>query len=135
LLHIDFEKNEKGDFLECLSRLECDVLLMFGADDPWCKPAFGRKMLKALNQRGTAAVQRYIELENVGHCPNHEAPEAVARVTSSWVQADNRHKDQLRLIQQDKEVIHEPWGEIVIREKKEDEIQLSLMDRIATTFV
>ena len=62
--------------------------------------------------------------ENVGHCPNHEAPQAVARVASSWIEAKDRRRDQLQLVMNDKEVIHEPWGEIVIRETDENGIEV-----------
>ena len=112
------------------------MLLIFGKDDPWCKPAFAKKMLHALSQREPTKVHRYVELENVGHCPNHEAPQAVARVVKSWVNAETSRADEtLALVQNDKEVILEEWGEIVMRERSESEIELSLLDRIATTFV
>lgn len=62
--------------------------------------------------------------ENVGHCPNHEAPQAVARVASSWIEAKDRRRDQLQLVMNDKEVIHEPWGEIVVRETDENGIEV-----------
>ena len=82
----------QANFHQCLSNLECDVLLLFGRDDPWCKPAFARKMLQDLNQRrpdhtDSKYIHRYVELSNVGHCPNHEAPTAVAKVLSAWLDA------------------------------------------------
>ena len=61
-INMDSQQEEKGDFQACLSRLNCDVLLMFGRDDPWCKPAFAKKMLNALSQRTGNNVHRYVEL-------------------------------------------------------------------------
>ena len=122
-------------FDECLSSLECDVLLMFGRDDPWCKPAFAKRMLQALDKREPGKVHRYIEIENAGHCPNHEAPQAVARVFHSWVGAADRRENASTLVNGEKEVLEEEWGETVIRELKGEQIPLSFMDKVATTFV
>jgi hypothetical protein len=115
--------------------LKCDVLLVFGKDDPWCKPAFGKKMLEALSTRQDGFVSRYIELENVGHCPNHEAPQAVSKVVSMWVDASDRRREVLDLVHSSTKVTAEEWAEIVMHEKEASEIPLSLLDRIATTFV
>lgn len=123
------------DFQRCLSHVDCDVLLMFGKDDPWCKPAFGKKMLQALQQRHNDSVQRYIEIENCGHCPNHEAPQAVGKIVRSWVSANDRRAGTLFLIDGEKEVFDESWGETSIKERREEEIELSLLDRIAVAFV
>lgn len=123
------------DFQDTLLQLQCDVLLVFGKDDPWCKPAFGKKMLQALSERNNQYVSRYVELENVGHCPNHEAPQAVAKVVSAWVNASDRRKDSLTLVDESSKVTAEEWAEIVMHEKEASEIPLSLLDRIATTFV
>jgi pimeloyl-ACP methyl ester carboxylesterase len=123
------------NFDACLSRLECDVLLLFGSGDPWCKPAFARRMLKSLATRPALAVHRYVELSNIGHCPNHEAPTAVAHVLQSWIGAVDRRPEQLALLSTETETIRESWGETTARERRESEIQLSTMDRIATTFV
>ena len=125
----------RADFAQCLSKLKCDVLLIFGKDDPWCKPALAKKMLIALETREPKKVQRYVELENVGHCPNHEAPQAVSRVVSAWVEADNRDENNLQLANAQGEVLIEPWGEIVMKELKKEEIQLSMIDKITAYLV
>ena len=39
------------DFNECLRVLQCDVLLIFGKDDPWCKPVFAKRYLHDLSKR------------------------------------------------------------------------------------
>jgi pimeloyl-ACP methyl ester carboxylesterase len=132
---VPLSSGEAGTFDACLESLDCDVLLLFGGDDPWCKPAFAKRMLNSLSKRPTNKIHRYVELSNVGHCPNHEAPIAVARVLQPWLQATNRRPDQLSLLQADTEVVHESWGQTFARERSESEILLSTMDRIATTFV
>lgn len=132
---VPLSSGERGNYEACLESLECDVLLLFGSDDPWCKPAFAKRMLNNLSKRPANKIHRYIELSNVGHCPNHEAPTAVARVLQGWLEATNRRSDQLSLLQADTEVVRESWGKTVARERSESEIPLSTMDRIATTFV
>lgn len=123
------------DFQKCLAGIDCDVLLMFGKDDPWCKPAFAKKMLQALSTRTNGKVQRYVEVENCGHCPNHEAPQAVGSVVNKWVNSKNRDVDNLSLVQSDKEVFDEAWGATPISERQEEDIELSLLDLVAVTFV
>jgi hypothetical protein len=127
--------SDDKNFQDCLSRINCDVLLVFGKDDPWCKPAFGKKMLQALKQRSNNNVQRYIEVENCGHCPNHEAPQAVGNIVRSWVNAKDRREDSLSLTASEKQVFHEPWGETTIQERQEEDIDVSLLDLVAVTFV
>ena len=70
--------NDQANFYDCLGALQCDVLLCFGRDDPWCKPAFAKRMLNRLQERKCSMdetdqrsiTQRYVELSNVGHCPS-----------------------------------------------------------------
>lgn len=99
-----------------------------------CKPAFAKKMLQALDQREPHQVHRYIEIENAGHCPNHEAPQAVAHVVRSWVGAKDRTKEHLTLTE-DKIVFHEEWGETSAEELGANDIHLGMMDRLATSFI
>jgi pimeloyl-ACP methyl ester carboxylesterase len=121
-------------FYDCLETLECDVLMVFGKDDPWCKPAFAKKMLHSLDSRQPEAIHRYVELSNVGHCPNHEAPQAVARLLSNWADC-TEGRNNVPLVRGTKELFAEQWGEIVVQERQKDEIQLGIMDRVATAFV
>jgi hypothetical protein len=123
------------DFQGTLTHLKCDVLLVFGKEDPWCKPAFGKKMLEALSTRQDGHVSRYVELENVGHCPNHEAPQAVSKLVSVWVDASDRRREALDLVHPTSRVTTEDWAEVLMYEKEASEIPLSLLDRIATTIV
>ncbi|CAB9502222.1 hydrolase, alpha beta fold family protein [Seminavis robusta] len=121
-------------FYDCLAALECDVLVVFGKDDPWCKPAFAKKMLQALDTRQPDKVHRYVELSNVGHCPNHEAPQAVSQLLQLWVNAaDNRRS--LQLVNGPTETFTEQWGDITVQELGTDSIPMGLMDRVATAFV
>jgi pimeloyl-ACP methyl ester carboxylesterase len=114
------EVDNKG-FYDCLKQIQGDVLLCFGSDDPWCKPAFGRRMLQMLQQR-SAGCHAYLELSAVGHCPNHEAPRATASVISSWLNG-NREFASTR--------VNEAWGDTNISPKTVDEIQVSLMDNLS----
>lgn len=94
-------------------------------------------MLEALSKRDHAhkPVSRYIELENVGHCPNHEAPQSVGKVVCAWVRAADRQKENLKLVDESNHVIKEEWAEIVMQEKDAKDIPLSLVDRLATKFI
>ena len=84
------------DFYDLLSRgVVQDVLLLYGSEDPWCSPEFGRCAMRALESRGQLKAkstskpsklrQRYIELSRSGHCPHHESPDAVNKLLSQWV--------------------------------------------------
>lgn len=91
-------------------------------------------MLKALNERGPEKIQRYVEVENCGHCPNHEAPQAVGELVRSWVNARERHDGALSLVN-GKQVFQEKWGETAIQERREEDIEIGLIDLVAVTFV
>jgi pimeloyl-ACP methyl ester carboxylesterase len=90
-----------GDFYDALARVACEVLLVYGAEDPWCGPSFGRAAMRTLVGRASIADaesaestdrkatsiggQTYIELSPCGHCPHHEAPEAFNKVLGDWL--------------------------------------------------
>ena len=74
-----------GDFYDALRSLSCDTLLLYGAEDPWCSPEFGRAAFKALRERQGSPGQSYVELSPSGHCPHHEAPEATVAILSRWI--------------------------------------------------
>mmetsp|Transcript_16620 Transcript_16620/g.24929 ORF Transcript_16620/g.24929 Transcript_16620/m.24929 type:complete len:391 (-) Transcript_16620:131-1303(-) len=133
------EGNPQG-FYDNLSALECDVLLLFGNQDPWCTPAFAKRMFQSLKERaGTPTapkpVHRYVAIENCGHCPNHEAPTAVAQIVNRWTGSKDRSRNMLSLLDGEKQIIEEPWATTHVSEVSEDNISLSLMDKIITTFV
>ena len=115
-------ENNNTNFQNCLKNIpsDLDVFLVFGQDDPWCKPAFAKNMLKALKERRQdievvtssilptttqqqhkrEIVQRYVQITKAGHCPNHEAPKAVGHLVRAWVNAkdDDRHKGRLSFV-------------------------------------
>ena len=102
---------------------------------PWCKPAFAKTMLQALDQRTPGSVHRYVEIDHCGHCPNHEAPQAVAHLINRWVSSQTRRTNELQLVDPSKMVFEEAWARTTMTEKRADEISLSLVDKLAVTFV
>ena len=122
------------------------MLLLFGKDDPWCTPAFAKRMYQSLKTRNVInskedskqPIQRYVELDNVGHCPNHEAPHAVGAIASVWTSSPNRNKEKLDLLEclnVDSNGFNEDWGNVSAREIGCNEAGLSLMERIITSLV
>ena len=130
---IDFDRNsnKQQTFYQALSTLDGDVLMLFGRDDPWCKPAFARRMLEQVPRH---VASRYVEMANVGHCPNHEAPIATAFVLRKWWQAshEQRKSDDSFITNV---IIKERWGQTELQERKSQDIELSLLDQIAVAFV
>jgi pimeloyl-ACP methyl ester carboxylesterase len=125
-----------NNFYDCLRALQCDVLLVFGRDDPWCKPAFAKRMLEQLQRRSVAVASRYIELTKVGHCPNHEAPKATALVLTEWLTAEcSKSRKQCPLLSGTKLAVAEDWGVTVLEELSSDQIPLGLIEKLAVTFI
>ena len=78
----------RGDFYDALKALRCPVLLLYGKEDPWCSPEFGRAANRALldrNHCGPPAATVYVELSPCGHCPHHETPEATNTILGRWL--------------------------------------------------
>lgn len=92
-------------------------------------------MLQALDQRKPGKVHRYVEVENCGHCPNHEAPQAISSVVTAWVGADDRSTSKLSLLSSERDVFQEAWGETATKERNAEDIPIGFIDRLATTFV
>lgn len=65
---------------DLLPQLTCPVLMLWGEDDPWEPIALGRELSTY------EAVEQFIPLSGVGHCPQDEAPELVNPLISEWVQ-------------------------------------------------
>ena len=143
---------QRGDFYDCLKNVSCDVLLVFGKDDPWCKPAFAKRMLLALEERegirqhnnkedsssssSSALHHRYVEISNSGHCPNHECPRAVGYLVNQWVDVDCKETDRSAKPHQNKPLsFAEEWGEMTVRERKRSDIQVGWKDRIVTAMM
>ena len=149
---------EVSSFYDALESVDCDVLLLFGAEDPWCKPAFAKRMLQRLEQRPSGLLSKYVEVAGVGvsgkfscielaccceiltiqicslllqkHCPNHEAPKATALMLNEWWRAEEK-----KALVEGPFSIREAWGETTLQERALAEISLSLVDRLAVTFV
>ena len=125
------------DFYGALENLPVDVLLLFGSDDPWCTPAIAKRMHSTLASRGGTAGQRYVSFENVGHCPNHEAPTAVVRVLLPWIGSqitDEQQRSKVPLVSESSQQIREPWGVVNVREVPVEESRdLGLMDQIISS--
>ena len=83
----------------------------------------------------SSACCRFVSLGNVGHCPNHEAPKAVAQVMIPWLNADD--SEERRVVPLDLlRRVNEPWGEVLIREIPIEESEsLGLLDRVVSSMV
>lgn len=64
---------------ELLEKLTCPTLILWGTADPWEPIELGRKF------EDFAAVEKFIPLEGVGHCPQDEAPELVNPIVRDWI--------------------------------------------------
>mmetsp|Transcript_4650 Transcript_4650/g.8914 ORF Transcript_4650/g.8914 Transcript_4650/m.8914 type:complete len:470 (-) Transcript_4650:29-1438(-) len=126
-------------FYKNLEMLKCDVMLIFGKEDPWCTPAIAKKMFQSLSSRGSSAVHRYVELDNVGHCPNHESPTAVGCIANRWMASKDRSQQQLSLWNdqntRDKWIVDEPWGTVVAKEVNVQDASLTRMEKIIASLV
>ncbi|KAL7468647.1 hypothetical protein ACHAXS_008880 [Conticribra weissflogii] len=104
-----------------------------------------------------APASRYIAIDNAGHCPNHEAPTAVAKVLSAWIDADcdrERDRDPEKAISKRTDVellpkgeseerndgrrvkVMEPWAEVWVREVSiEESRSMDFMDWMVVNMV
>jgi pimeloyl-ACP methyl ester carboxylesterase len=152
------------DFYSTLQNVPVDVLLLFGANDSWCTPAIAKRMHTTLSQRNGESTttndgrdlvplaNRYVSLENVGHCPNHEAPTSVAKVVLPWIRApsssssatanvNGEQQQQNRcnvplVVPDGSDETQEPWGAVRAYEVSLDESkELGVMDRIVSSMV
>ena len=128
---IQRDGREISSFYDALKVVDCDVLLLFGAEDPWCKPAFAKRMLQSLEERPAGPLSRYVEVAGVGHCPNHESPKATAAVLNDWWRTEEKASRQM----QGPFSIREAWGETTVQERAQADIPVSFVDRLAVTFV
>lgn len=77
---------------EALDRLPTSlpVLLIWGMQDPWMRPERAEAIRTECAQRGIEC--EYVELNNAGHCPQDDAPDAVNSALTAWLQTNNRLK-------------------------------------------
>ncbi len=64
---------------DLLPQLQCPALLIWGEVDPWEPIALGRELAQY------PAVEDFVVLPGVGHCPQDEAPELVNPLLLNWV--------------------------------------------------
>lgn len=64
---------------ELLSKLPCEAIIIWGKNDPWEDFNLGQEFAKF------PAVKKFIPLENIGHCPQDEAPELVNQIVKDWI--------------------------------------------------
>ncbi|GAB4379482.1 MAG: alpha/beta fold hydrolase [Elainellaceae cyanobacterium] len=77
---IAFTRYSQGPLPEdLLEKLPCPALMLWGAADPWEPIALGQELAKF------PAVQKFVRLEGVGHCPQDEAPELVNPILREWI--------------------------------------------------
>lgn len=75
-----FVRYSQGPLVEdLLPQLTCPVLMLWGAEDPWEPIALGRALAEY------PAVEDFIPLEGIGHCPQDEDPERVNALLSLWI--------------------------------------------------
>lgn len=60
------------------------VLLIWGMQDPWMRPARANAILSECAQRGIGC--QLVEVEEAGHCPQDDAPVAVNTALVSWLE-------------------------------------------------
>jgi pimeloyl-ACP methyl ester carboxylesterase len=77
---IAFTRYSQGPLPEdLLAELPCPALLIWGEADPWEPVDLGRKLADF------PAVQNFIALPGVGHCPQDEAPDQVNPILQDWI--------------------------------------------------
>lgn len=71
---------------DLLPKLSCPALILWGKEDPW-EPV---ELARAYGDY--PAVEDFIELDGVGHCPQDEAPELVNPILLKWVAEKAKEK-------------------------------------------
>jgi pimeloyl-ACP methyl ester carboxylesterase len=64
---------------DLLPQLSCPAIAIWGAADPWEPIDLGRELMNV------STVDEFVELPNVGHCPQDEAPELVNPILQNWI--------------------------------------------------
>ena len=72
-------------------QLTCPTLVLWGEKDPW-------EPIELARVYGDyPAVEDFIELEGLGHCPQDEAPEVVNPILAEWIAQKNRWKKDKKI--------------------------------------
>jgi pimeloyl-ACP methyl ester carboxylesterase len=64
---------------DLLPQIHCPTLILWGKNDPWEPFELGQELANY------PAVERFIPLVNLGHCPQDEAPEVVNPILGDWI--------------------------------------------------
>ncbi len=67
---------------ELLPQVQCPLLVIWGADDPWT-PISGVKIFQAARDQGQAV--EIVPIPGAGHCPHDEVPDFVNREIIGWL--------------------------------------------------
>lgn len=70
---------------DLLPILPCPAIILWGTADPWEPIDLGRELANF------PQVQKFIPLENVGHCPQDEAPELVNPILLDWISVQSQY--------------------------------------------
>ncbi|MBC6422105.1 MAG: alpha/beta fold hydrolase [Hormoscilla sp. SP5CHS1] len=65
---------------DLLAELKCPALILWGTEDPWEPVDLGRQLAEF------PAVEKFIPLAGVGHCPQDEAPALVNPILLDWIE-------------------------------------------------
>lgn len=100
------------------------------------------------NNDSNDIVHKLITLDNVGHCPNHEAPKAVAYAMHRWLDhnniirspttttKDNNDDTTTSFIKKNEITFYEDWGDITMREVHDDVYNnMNFIDNLFTSFL
>lgn len=76
-----FTRYSQGPLPEdLLAVLPCPAIMLWGSEDPWEPIEMGRDFTRF------EAVQEFIPLPGLGHCPQDEAPEVVNPILLQWLE-------------------------------------------------
>lgn len=76
------------DMLDKVRMARVPCMLAYGREDPWVIPLWGLKAARRLQpaELGSSGTCHYYEITPVGHCPQDEAPEAVALLIQNFAE-------------------------------------------------
>lgn len=64
---------------DLLPQIQCPVIILWGTEDPWESIELGQ------SYADYPAVEKFIPLAGLGHCPQDEAPEVVNPILQEWI--------------------------------------------------
>ncbi|KAI4384649.1 hypothetical protein MLD38_002770 [Melastoma candidum] len=82
-----------GDSLSMCKINNVPICLVYGKEDPWVKPIWGRQIKRQIPEAP------YYEISPAGHCPHDEVPEVVNHLLRGWIKnLESRGSASLPLI-------------------------------------